>query len=273
MVLILNAESHFFTINLKEYYLLFHSHRVKTLCLYISFVSLCIILLNSVHANELDMAVGWSKPPYVISDGDTGFEIDLIKTVFSKMGYQINPYYVPYGRSHSMLKNGEVDLTLTLNHQLDIKSDMLSDVYITYQNAAISLKAREIKIVTMEDLKGKSIVGFQNASWVLGRSFRQAVKSSHLYIELPNQKRQVEMLLLGNVDAVVMDINIFNHFSRLIAGSDQMAKVNIHRLFPASDYHVGFKDKNLKKQFNLTLAGYLNSVDYIELKDKYNFIH
>lgn len=250
----------------------FYFHQLKTKCLCISFVYLFAVLLNQVHANELDMAVGWTKPPYVISEGDTGFEIDLIKAVFSQMGYQIRPIYVPYGRSHTMLKNDEVDITLTLNHQLDIDSDMLSDVYVTYQNAIFSLKSRALKITSMDDLQGKSIVGFQNASWVLGKVFRQAVKSSHLYIELPNQKRQVEMLLLGNVDAVVMDINIFNHFSRLLTGADQMANVNIHRLFQASDYHVGFKDKNLKKQFNLALADYLSSGDYVELKNEYNFI-
>jgi polar amino acid transport system substrate-binding protein len=80
------------------------------------------------------------------------------------------------------------------------------------------------------------------------------------------------MLLLGNVDAVVMDINIFNHFSRVLTGSNQMAAVSIHRLFPASDYHVGFKDINLKKQFNVALADYLSSDDYIKLRNKYNFI-
>jgi polar amino acid transport system substrate-binding protein len=227
---------------------------------------------NQDHINQLDMAVGLTKPPYVISEGDTGFEIDLIKAVFANMNFQINSFYVPYGRSYAMLKNSEVDLTLTLNHQLDIDSDMLSDVYVTYQNAVISLTSRALKITAMDDLQGKSVVGFQNASWVLGKSFREAVKNSPLYIELPNQKRQVEMLLLGNVDAVVMDINIFNHFSRVLTGSNQMAAVSIHRLFPASDYHVGFKDINLKKQFNVALADYLSSDDYIKLRNKYNFI-
>lgn len=271
MVLIAVRDVSFFYLGFQGVFLFSLFHRIKLSCLY-TLISFFIILLNRVHANELDMAVGWTKPPYVISEGDTGFEIDLVKTVFSRMGYQIKPIYVPYGRSHTLLNNAEVDITLTLNHLLNINSDMLSDVYVTYQNAIISLKSRALKINSMEDLQGKSIVGFQNASWVLGKVFREAVKSSQLYIELPNQQRQVEMLLLGNVDAVVMDINIFNHFSRRLTGIDQMINVNIHRLFPASDYHVGFKDKNLKNKFNLALAEYLSSDDYLALKNKYNFI-
>ena len=217
----------------------------------------------------LDVAVGWSKPPYVISGTHSGFELDLIRTVFSDIGYEIEPIYVPYGRSHAMLRKGRVDVTLTLHERLGIPKEQLSDVYVVYQNVAVSMKKSELDISNIGDLGTHHIVGFQNATLALGAEYREAVNNCPRYIELPDQRRQVEMLLLGNTDVVVMDVNIFSHLSEAILGKSVMDQVAVHRLFDSTPYRAGFRDIELKKQFDSALSAFLSSERYMALKGRY----
>lgn len=224
-----------------------------------------------VWAKPLDVAVGWTKPPYVIANGNTGFELDLMRSVLQTLGHEMTPLYVPYGRSHTMLKSGLVDITLTMNDKLGFNPEQLSDVYVTYQNVALSLKKNQLMLQDLTDLKYHTVVAFQNASLVLGEEYKQAVDESRLYIELPDQKRQVEMLLMGNAAVVVMDINIFIHFSKQITGENKITAVDVHKLFPASPYRAGFKDPALKDAFNLALANFMASDEYQWLKYKYAF--
>jgi polar amino acid transport system substrate-binding protein len=162
-------------------------------------------------------------------------------------------------------------MALTINQRLIDRPELLSDVYIVYQNVAISLKSKKLTISSIDELSNYSIVAFQNATIVLGEEFSQTVKLSRLYTELPEQKRQTEMLLLGNTDVVVMDINIFIHFSRELTGVSQLDKVNIHPVFPPSPYHVAFNDLALKQQFNVALAEFIQTQAYTDLVNRYEF--
>lgn len=234
-------------------------------CLFLS-----LILSFYVNARNLDVAVGWSKPPYVIAEGNTGFEIDLFRAVMQSIGHDIVPIYVPFGRSHAMLKSDMVDVTLTMSNRLDVNPERLSDVYITYQNVAISMKKSNLQLDTLADLQNHTVVAFQNASVVLGQEFSQATSKSRLYVELPDQNKQVEMLLLGNTAVVVMDVNIFLHLSKQIRGESQRDNIDIHYLFPPSSYRAGFKDIALKNAFNLALENYMKSDQYQWLKYRYS---
>jgi polar amino acid transport system substrate-binding protein len=233
------------------------------------FISCCQVL--GINAKHLDVAVGWSKPPYVITSGNTGYELDLVSNVLKSMGHDMSPLYVPFGRAHVMLQQGVVDLALTIHQNVNIDSEQLSDIYITYQNVALSLKENSIQLDTLADLKSYSIVGFQNDTIVLGSAYKAAVENSRLHIQLPDQLHQVEMLLLGNTDIVVMDINIFIHLSQQIKGENQLEKVDIHPLFEPSHYSVAFRDLELKVAFNQALADFLESEKHKKLIKKYAF--
>ena len=225
------------------------------------------------NENTIDMAVGWHKPPYVIAENNSGFELELIQSVFQTMAYTTKVVYVPYGRSHNLLKRGLVDIALTANSPTGIAQPHISEVYVVYQNVALSLKNSKLEIQSMEDLAKYSVVSFQNATTNLGGEYADAVKQSPMYLELPEQRRQVELLLLGNVQVAVMDINIFNYLSKEISGSNQLINTEVHKLFAPTPYRVGFKDQNLKDRFNLALSRYLGSEAYPALLKKYDFYY
>lgn len=227
---------------------------------------------DAMYERQLTATVGWTKPPYVIEHQDSGFELELVKHVFSSMGYKVSFVYVPFGRSNTLLKANKVDVALTMNSRMDTEGLVLSDPYITYQNAAISLRGRGIEINQMSDLGHYSMIGFQNSSIILGSDYQAATEKSRLYLELPNQRNQVEMLLKGKVDIVVMDINIFNYLSREYLGKSHMVNVDTHRLFPATQYQMAFRDKELVKSFNQQLAAFKESEDYQQLLKEYEFL-
>ncbi|TMP28553.1 amino acid ABC transporter substrate-binding protein [Pseudoalteromonas rubra] len=231
-----------------------------------------LTLSKTAVADTLDVSVGWTKPPYVIEQGDTGFELDMVKAVFAALGHDLQFVYVPFGRSDSLLKTGKVDAALTMNRRMDLAGAVLSEPYITYHNTAISLKSRNLKLHSISALENYAVIGFQNASLVLGMEYQLATANSPLYIELPDQKKQVELLLQGKVDVVVMDINIFNYLSKAILGRDQMVNVSVHYLFPASPYRIAFRDPELKEAFNLKMVQFKNSPAYQKLLNRYQFL-
>ncbi|MEC4089630.1 MULTISPECIES: substrate-binding periplasmic protein [Pseudoalteromonas] len=239
---------------------------------------ICSILISALSfgklavADVLDVSVGWTKPPYVIEQGDTGFELDMVKAIFALLGHDLRFVYVPFGRSDSLLKTHKVDAALTMNRRMDLAGAVLSEPYITYHNTAISLKSRKLIIPSISALENYAVIGFQNASLVLGMEYRLATASSPLYIELPDQQKQVELLLQGKVDVVVMDINIFNHLSKAVVGQDQMPNVSVHNLFPASPYRIAFRDPDLKEAFNLKMVQFKRSAAYQTLLNKYEFL-
>jgi len=246
-------------------------HLIKK-CLGSLLIASLLLFVNILSASDLDVSVGWTKPPYVIEKQNTGFELELVKSVFKKLGYSLNFVYVPFGRSNTLIKSGKVDVALTMNKKMDLSGLVLSEPYIVYQNAAISLKGRGIQLENVSELRHHSIVGFQNSSIVLGRDYRFAVERSQLYLELPDQKKQVEMLLKGKVDIVVMDINIFNYLSREFMGKSHMSNVDIHRLFPSTPYKMAFRDEVLKDKFNKELKQFKQSKSYKDLVDEYEFL-
>ena len=96
---------------------------------------LCAVAIAlPTKARELDVVVGWNKPPYVISQEHSGFEIDLVRAILAEMGHTLSPIYVPFGRTARLLKDSTVDIGLTQSAAHDIDDSVLSDPYIIYQN-------------------------------------------------------------------------------------------------------------------------------------------
>jgi polar amino acid transport system substrate-binding protein len=219
-------------------------------------------------ADELEVVVGWDKPPYVVSADHSGFELELIRAIFSELGHQISPIYVPFGRTARLLKGDGVDVALTINDSHNVSPDLLTDTYIVYQNVAVSRADRRLTIDSIQDLTDKSVIAFQTASAVLGEEFGGALSSLPTYMEMARQDRQVNMLMFGSVDAIVLDRNIFN-FLKARNEAYAQDKTVFHELFPITPYHAAIPDKALRDAFNYTLRAFIEDGRYQALLDKY----
>lgn len=152
-------------------------------------VVLFIILFssNAAFAKQIEVVVGWTKPPYVISEQDSGFELELVRAILLEMGHDMAPIYVPFGRTASIMKKGEVDIGLTLNPGHDIDPAILTDAYVYYQNVAVSRTDRNFEIHEIQDLVGHSVIAFQTAISVLGEEFKDTLAHQKTIWSLHNK--------------------------------------------------------------------------------------
>lgn len=220
--------------------------------------------------DELVVVVGLAKQPYVIQSNDSGFEIDLIRNVLKSMDKSVRFIYTTFGHSSKMLHIPEVDAIMTTNKAIFSDHLKLSNVYITYQNIAISLKENNLTINTVKDLANYSIASFQRADELLGPDFANATIESPLYFEVANQSQQPNLLLKKRVETLVMDKNIFNYFTRELNAKEKDKLFTFHPIFPVSNYKMAFKEKKYLGMFNKHLAEYKKSNEYILLREKYD---
>ncbi|MBU3020382.1 ABC transporter substrate-binding protein [Aestuariibacter sp. A3R04] len=232
-------------------------------------VLLWLACVTSVFAANLDVVSGWDKPPYIVAKGNTGFEVELLKTIAANNGHDVNLIYVPMGRTVRMINSQEADIALSMGRGHNVPKAWLSDEYVCYRNVVATLKDRNISINGFSDLNGMTVVGFQTASQVLGIGFFDAMSGHPGYLEIADQSRQVSMLMLGSVDAIILDINIFNQFISQLPKAQQKA-VDIHALFPPNRYHAAIPDKALREQFNRGLKALKANGDYQRLADQFN---
>jgi polar amino acid transport system substrate-binding protein len=230
-----------------------------------------VFFSNALSAkDQLIVAVGLAKPPYVIQADDSGFELDLIRNILKKMGKSTKFVYTQFGHSSKMLEVEEVDAVMTTNQNVFSDISKLSDAYITYQNVAISLKQSNITINTIEDLANFSIASFQKADKVLGQVFADAVDKSPLYMKIADQSQQPGLLLKKRAEVLIMDINIFKYFAGELNVNDINGQFVFHQIFPETHYKMAFKNKKYVRIFNDTFAEYKQTDDYLFLRNKYN---
>ncbi len=237
------------------------------------FYLFCVFCLLShpAEAKKLKVAVGLSIPPYVIKEESRGIEFDILKEVLASRGYEMEPVYVPLGRTLHLIKYGQVDGIMSTGQEG--LPGCYTDPHITYWNFAITLKSQNLKIKSVEDLQDKRVISFQNAKNYLGDTFKEMALSNKKYVEIADQSIQNKLLFLGRTDVVVADRFIFEWFrqapdvKRLV---DTEQEVVHHRLFEPSNFSAVFKSQEVCEEFNIGLKEMRTSGRYNEIIASYN---
>ncbi len=228
------------------------------------------LLCPNSHAEpkELTFAVGLALAPYNIPEKNCGIEMDIVREALEMKGYRIKTKYVPFARRIREIAEGEVDGVLTVNENsgLDI---FLSDPHIACDNVAVSLKKNNFKIEKIGDLKGKSILTFQNAKKYLGKEFVAAADASPDYREISKQELQINLLYGNRVDVIVLDKNIFYYHRKRNKMVDISQPIDMWYIFPKVLFRVGFVDKKVRDNFNDGLKQLYSSGRYDEIINKY----
>lgn len=228
------------------------------------------------HADQVLVGIGFSIPPYVIMDSDSGVEVDIIREAFRVMGYDAQFVYLPNLRLPVAFADNSVDCIVS-NAAYDLAADSevpayYSDITISFQNYAVSLKGNGLVIDDVKDLADKSVLGFNNAVKYLGPEYAAMAADNPKYAELADQALQVRMLYSGRIEVVVSDKRIFFYWRNQLARSsvsDAVAldqNVVFHPIFPSAPRHVGFRNMKLRNLFNEGLervreTGFMEAVE------------
>jgi polar amino acid transport system substrate-binding protein len=227
------------------------------------------------RAEELVIAFSLDTPPYVMDEGKTGIEIDIVRAALAPKGYTFTVRQMPYGELADAVKEEGVDAAATVT-KLD-NGTFYSDEYITFHNAAISKKSAGLTIDSIEDLKGKSILAWENAYEDLGPKFATLfspdVKAPYRekYREIANQKNQVEMFWKGEAEVIVIGEAVMKWFTQELADEvDTKAPLVDHKIFPAdTKFRISFQSERVRDDFNAGLKQLQASGEYEKIYARY----
>jgi len=225
--------------------------------------------LADAGARDVKVAVGHALPPYIFPETGVGIEIDIVRQALAPGGFEVEPVYLPLARVPHQLAAGKVDAALTISASSGLENVHYSDSHVAYRNVAVSLAQSGLRIDSVADLAGKSVIGFQNATAYLGEEFAAVATANRRYSELADQERQVKMLCLGRAQVIVADVNIYRYYSQNTASVDTTIATVIHPIFPATPYQVAFLDPDLRDRFNRGLAALRESGEYAAIIAKY----
>ena len=247
----------------------------RALRLLIAFLSTILFASATVEASEkeLTVAFGFNRPPFVYQDtkGEwQGFEIELFK--------QALPAYKVVRKEHISNRALEAalirgfDAAVTVQ-KVDDKA-FYSDYFVAYENFAISRASDNLNIESFADLKGLSVVAWENAHKNLGPVFQGlfagAMKSKQ-YAEFKDQRKQSKFFWMKRSQVILVDKTIFlwykNELKKELNTEDE---VRFHKIF-ASDtkYFVKFKRKAVRDDFNSGLKKLRESGDYQKIVESY----
>lgn len=216
----------------------------------------------------LKVAFSLEKAPYVIRSTESGLEVEILRLVFSDMGYEITPVFQPPARSVRSLELGRVGAMATITNMPKFH---LSESYITFRNFAWTLKRKKIHLKTMSDIAKYRVIAFQNARYFLGSDYGKAADKSQNYQEYSDQNRQLKMLLSDRVDVIICEERVLTENKRLLAieSKSLLPELDKHTLFEESRYSVAFKDLKLRDSFNESLAKLVSHKAFEKIYKKY----
>jgi len=230
---------------------------------------------GAAQAKEVNMIFGLALPPYVIQESNSGFEVDIIRAALAVKGHTLKPTYASFLAAPKMLKEKQADAAQRGSPELKESEGFsyAAEPTVVYQDAAVSLKKNNLKIDTLADLRGKSIVSFQGATQFLGPDFAAAVKGNANYQESSNERRKLQMFYASTAQVYTGDINIFKYYRDSVKGDvDSKQEVVYHKVFPANTdvtRNAVFLDKQVRDDFNAGLKQLKSSGQYQQIIRKY----
>jgi polar amino acid transport system substrate-binding protein len=230
-------------------------------------IALLITPLETINAAEDKVAFGTSRPPYVMQDRGTGISLELFKLIYDRLGRQFWPSYVSNERLARSLSAGTVDVAVEVKKTHD--ELFYSDSFVSYQNFIVTRQVDKRVVNAFSDLSGMSVCTWQNADEHLGPDFQDAMKTFR-YKGFANQDAQVRVFLGGRCDSVVIDRKIFQHWTKTFSNDATFKKHIVSLDFdywpvPGQSenvFYVGFKNNELRNQFDGVLANIKASGEY-----------
>lgn len=233
---------------------------------------------NVFAQDAIKVLLGDNKPPFVMRiDGKlSGIEVDIVRAVFSDIGYDVKIDAAPYTRVEELWRDNEkIDAAYTSVHNNPNYHYVQDFVY--FENVAHSRVNSESKINSVSDLKGRKVATFQSAHLWLGDEFfalfNPKVTAPHLslYREFSQPESAVAVFLAGRYDVVVCDVSVFYWFkSQLASKIDVTEATQVSAIFGERSYTpLTFRDAGLARQFEASLIKLKGSGEYDAIYAKY----
>lgn len=93
-------------------------------------------------------------PPHTINDAqNSGIDLDVVKAVLTRLGYDVNFHFVPLGRAESLVKSGAYVAMAPIFATSDEEGFYVSHPIVKYAPTVFSLKNNKLTPQYLSDLK------------------------------------------------------------------------------------------------------------------------
>lgn len=235
----------------------------------------------STNTATLNIGISFAIPPWVITENDSGIELDILKQAFLNTGYTVKPNYLPFALAYSLFDAGKLDGVINAKESA-LNTGYFSEPVVTFQNVAISLQDKNYpEHIEMSFLVDKSVVAFQKASLLLGDDFKNMILKSSTYQEVAKQSLQINLLMIRNIDFIIMDKSVFGYYwqeaqndPNLIRAKSKLDRpVRFHYLFEPTPYRFVFKSEKVRDDFNLGLSKLKKNGGYDDIIKRYSHLN
>lgn len=221
-----------------------------------------------VQALELLFHVS-ALPPYVKDDPPRGLVPEIISRAFATQSVQCRFIRSNNKRMETEVEAGTADAGFA-GIPVNNAKIFFSDPIIEFENVAVTLSRKNLRINSLSDLSDKKIVAFSNAQRVLDPQFAQTIKNNPSYSEVGDQASQVPMLDAGRGDVILLDLRAFQYFARLLHGKTEAKnRYTVHHLFKPTPRLLGFHKSEYRDQFNKGLKAIQKNGEYTTILDSY----
>jgi polar amino acid transport system substrate-binding protein len=164
------------------------------------FFFLLLLSCNIFVADKtLSVTVSLGKPWafYHPVQGVTGIDVEIIRAVFKRLGYDVEFHLLAYKRLIKEFNDGKFDFASPVAFNSDI--GVLTQKYLPFSDVAISLKSKGAEVSNIGELQNYRIISYQHAESVLGEEYKQTVKQTQ-YLELAEREVQIKLLVHDRTD-------------------------------------------------------------------------
>jgi|GEM_PF-681144 len=192
--------------------------------------------------------------PFVIQQTKSGIHLEIIQAIFDQLPeYQPRYIYLANHRLTAAIHSGQLDVASNIAPS-SVLNAYLSQGLFYYQDVAVSLKASEIKIETVDDLARGRIAAYQGARQLLGGEFRRVVALNPDYREYHLALSTTALLLRQRVDVRIGDVSVFYYdLNRPANRNIDVGGYDIRYFWPNVVTHLAFKDELLRDRVELII--------------------
>ena len=208
-------------------------------------------------------------PPHTINNQfNNGIDLDIVRVVLERLGYEVKFHFVPLGRAESLVKSGQYAAMAPIFMAEDDVNFHVTHPIVQYKPTVFSLSAKAMKATNLAEIKGKSIITFQGAPGYFGAFFEKLSEQEN-YFEAPKMQVIPELLMKGRYDYAVLDKYIFYYFYRLNDKQRDVSYFKEHNLMAPVTASAVFTDNDLRDRFNRELVVFLLEGGYQKVLEKY----
>lgn len=204
-------------------------------------------------------------PPYAQTNNYSSIVVQLINQSLAPNTQNIDYTFLSNNRLAKDFLTKKYDIAFAVpsnNYSDDI---FYSNEILSFTNIVVSLASRQLNIHSTEDLATLRITAFQNAAQFLGDNFKAMSASHPHYTEIADQQTQIQLLIKGRCDVIIMEERIFWHFYRQLPNHMRSKDLKFHDIFPSSPRYLAFHSRALRDNFNFAFNKLKRQSVYLKL--------